>query len=235
MARSKPLVVIAENDESYRQTVLEFLQAEGYQAIGASNGAEALQKIRSGQRPDLILLDLEMPILSGWEFLAVREGDPMLLMIPVIVLSGRDNPGLEVGPNAFLAKPVEPEKLKRLIEQVLDETNPDPERLPRSSEPWSVDEKRPNILRNSFGRVVAFVASEREARRVAAVVNGTARLSTEALEQGIIDKGLECLYELSRYDTDDQYRKKVETGSGIATLLNRRDEIARMLHVEPPK
>ncbi|MFY9552180.1 MAG: response regulator [Thermoanaerobaculia bacterium] len=234
MVRSKPLVVIAENDEGYRQTVLEFLQAEGYLAIGASNGAEALQKIRSGKRPDLILLDLEMPILSGWEFLAVREGDPMLLMIPVIVLSGRDNPGLEIGPNAFLAKPVEPAKLKRLIEQILDETNPDPERLPRSTEPWSVDEKRPNILRNSFGRVVAFVASEREARRVAAVVNGTARLSTEALEQGIIDKGLECLYELSRYDTDEKYRKEVETGSGIAPLLNRRDEIARMLHFEPP-
>jgi CheY-like chemotaxis protein len=233
MTRSKPLIVVAENDEGYRRILLEFLEAEGYQAIEAANGADALQKIRSGKRPDLILLDLEMPILSGWELLALREGDPMLLMIPVIVLSGKEDPGPEAGSNVFLAKPVSPAKLKLAIEQILDEANPDPERMPRRSEPWSVDGKRPNILRNNFGRVAAFVASEREARRVAAAVNGTSRLSTEALEQGIIDKGLECLYELHRYDTDETFRKELDTGSGVEPLLKRRDEIARVLHFAP--
>ena len=54
------------------------------------NGADVLQKIRvTLRRPDLILIDLKMPVLGGWDFLAVREGDPF----PVIVLSGeRDSP-----------------------------------------------------------------------------------------------------------------------------------------------
>ena len=234
MSRSKPRLLVAENDESSLKVLLDLLQADGYEATGAVNGADALQKIRNGRRPDLILLDLDMPVLSGTEFLAVRESDPLLLMIPVIVLSGMTNEGLNIPANSFLAKPVNPEKLKSLIERVLEEANPDPERRPRKSEPWVVDEKRASILRNSFGQAVAFVASEREARRVVAAINGASRLSTEALEQGIIDKGLECLYQLHRYDTDESYRKQVDGAEGRDSLMTRRDEIARMLGFAPP-
>jgi len=234
MSRSKPRILVAENDESSLNILLELLESEGYDTTGAANGAEALKKIRNGKRPDLILLDLDMPVLSGNEFLTVRESDPLLLMIPVIVLSGMANEGLNIAPDAFLAKPVNPEKLKALIERTLDNANPDPERQPRASEPWTMDEKRVNILRNSFGQAVAFVASKREARRVAAAINGASRLSTEALEQGIIDKGLECLYQLHRYDTDESYREEVDRANGRASLLTRREEIARMLGFTSP-
>ena len=233
MSRSKPRILVAENDQSSLKILLDLLESEGYEANGAVNGADALQKIRNGKRPDLILLDLDMPILSGTEFLTVRESDPLLLMIPVIVLSGMTSVGLNIAPNSFLAKPVNPEKLKGLIERVLDEANPDPERRPRASEPWTVDEKRASILRNSFGQAVAFIASEREARRVVAAINGASRLSTEALEQGIIDQGLECLYQRHRYDTDESYRKEVDRADGRASLMTRRDEIARMLGFTP--
>jgi CheY-like chemotaxis protein len=234
MSRSKPRILVAENDESSLKILLELLQSEGYEATGAVNGADALQKIRNGKRPDLILLDLDMPILSGTEFLTLRDADPLLLMIPVIVLSGMANEGLKIAPNAFLMKPVNPDKLKGLIERILDEANPDPERQPRSSEPWTLDGKRANILRNNFGQAVAFVASEREARRVVAAINGASRLSTDALEQGIIDKGLECLYQLHRYDTDESYRKEIDGADGRAQLFTRRDEIARMLGFTSP-
>jgi two-component system cell cycle response regulator DivK len=234
MSRSKPRILVAENDESSLKILLELLQSEGYEATGAVNGADALQKIRNGKRPDLILLDLDMPILSGTEFLTLRDADPLLLMIPVIVLSGMANEGLRIAPNSFLAKPVNPEKLKGLIERILGEANPDPERQPRSSEPWTLDGKRANILRNNFGQAVAFVASEREARRVVAAINGASRLSTDALEQGIIDKGLECLYQLHRYDTDESYRKEIDGADGRASLMTRRDEIARMLGFASP-
>ncbi len=234
MSRSKPRILVAENDESSLKILLELLESEGYEATGAVNGADALQKIRNGKRPDLILLDLDMPILSGTEFLTLRESDPLLLMIPVIVLSGMVNEGLNIAPNSFLAKPVNAEKLKDLIERILQEANPDPARQPRPSEPWTVDEKRGNILRNSFGQAVAFVASERESRRVVAAINGASRLSTEALEQGIIDKGLECLYQLHRYDTDESYRREVDGADGRASLMTRRDEIARMLGFASP-
>ena len=59
-----------------------------------------------------------------------------------------------------------------------------------------------------------------------AAINGTSRLSTDALEQGIIDKGLDCLYDLNRYDVDEEYRSRVGSDSGFERILERRREIA---------
>ena len=62
-----------------------------------------------------------------------------------------------------------------------------------------------------------------------AAINGTSRLSTDALEQGIIDKGLDCLYELNQYDSDEEYRNRVGGDSGFERILERRREIAAQL------
>jgi CheY-like chemotaxis protein len=227
----RPLILLAEDDDSLRASITEVLDSEGYEIIATPNGAAALQKIRAGsRRPDLILLDLRMPILNGWEFLAVREGDPVLLLIPVIVISGDDErPRPELGPVVYVSKPIESAKLIQAVAEVLEESMPDPERLPRRSEPWSVYEEKPSVVRNRFGRIVAYVRSNREARRLVAAVNGTSRISTEALESGIVDKGLECLYSLNRYDTDEEFRVQLDAGSGLADVISRRAEIAAML------
>jgi len=126
LSPTKPRIVVAENDPEYRRTLLDFLDSEGYEGVEAVNGADALEKIRGGRRPDLILLDLDMPVLSGAEFLAVRESDPTLLMIPVIVISGAGDRPAEIGSGSFLAKPVSPDKLRRVIVETLDEADPDP-------------------------------------------------------------------------------------------------------------
>lgn len=230
MPEFKPLLLIAEDDETLRSLLVQSLESEGYEVIGAPNGAAALQKIRTAvRRPDLILLDLRMPILNGWEFLAVREGDPVLLLIPVIVLSAETDVRPELGHVAVMRKPVDMAKLSRLVAEVLEESAPDPERLPRRSEPWSVQDGKPSVVRNSLGRIVAYVRSEREARRIIAAVNGTTRISTDALESGIIDRGLECLYQLHRYDTEDDFRKHLDEGGGLAQVITRRGEIAAIL------
>jgi len=227
----RPLLVLAEDDETLRASLAAFLESEGYEVVATPNGAAALQKIRTGpRRPDLILLDLRMPILNGWEFLAVREGDPVLLLIPVIVLSGdEERPQPELGPVVYVSKPVDYAKLSQAVAEVLEESTPDPERLPSRIEPWSVHEERPNVVRNRFGRIVAYVRSSREARRLVAAVNGTSRISTEALEAGIVDKGLECLYQLHNYDTDQAFKTRLDAGSGIASVISRRAEIAAIL------
>jgi CheY-like chemotaxis protein len=229
----RALLLLAEDDESVRDSLVEFLVSEGYEVIAAPDGAAALQKIRAGnRRPDLILLDLRMPILNGWEFLAVREGDPVLLLIPVIVLSGdQERPRPELGPVTYISKPVDFARLSQAVAEVLEESMPDPERLPRRSEPWSVFEEKPNVVRNRFGRTIAYVRSLREARRLVAAVNGTTRISTEALEAGIVDKGLECLYELHQYDTDETFKIRLDAESGLATVISRRAEIAAMLRM----
>jgi CheY-like chemotaxis protein len=226
---SKSLVLVAEDDPSIRGGVIHFLELEGHEVVGVADGAALLQKIRGGRRPDLVVLDLEMPVLSGWEFLAIREADPVLLLIPVIVISGEASPPAEIGRNACISKPVRWDELRELVDTILDQSHPDPKRIPRRTEPWSVDERKPNVVRNSFGHVVAFVASSAEARRLVAAVNGISRISTDALEQGIIDKGLECLYDLNRYDTDEDYRRALGGEAGHASILSRRREIVSLL------
>jgi DNA-binding response OmpR family regulator len=175
------------------------------------------------------LLDLQMPILNGWEFLAVREGDPALLLIPVIVLSGEEQRRPELGPVVFVSKPIDFGKLSQAIAEILEESMADSDKLPRRSEPWSIHEEKPNVVRNRFGRTVAYVRSSREAHRLVAAVNGTARISTEALESGIVDKGLDCLFQLHRYETDEEFKAKLDGGSGIAPVISRRAEIAALL------
>jgi DNA-binding response OmpR family regulator len=222
------LILVAEGDGDLRSTLVEFLESEGFDVVGVSNAAEAVETIRTGRRrPDLLIIDLNISVLSGWNFLAMRLADPALLLIPVVVLSEEADAPPEAPGSTFLKKPVDLDKLAVVVRRVLDESTPDPSR--RRNEPWSVDEKRPNVVRNSFGHVVAFVGSERQARRIVAAVNSTSRISTEALEQGIIRKGLECLYRLSRYDSDEAYRREVDGGTGLASILERRAEIARML------
>jgi DNA-binding response OmpR family regulator len=226
----KRLILVAEGDRDLRSTVVEVLESEGFDVVGVSNASKAVDAIRAGQRrPDLVVLDLNVSVLSGWNFLAMRLADPLLLLIPVVVLSDKPEAPPQAPRLTFLLKPVDLDKLAVVVRRVLDESSPDPQRLLRRSEPWSVDNKRPNVVRNRFGHVVAFIGSEREARRIVAAVNGTSQISTEALEEGIIDKGLECLERLNRYDSDEAYREEVDGGSGLASILERRAEVARML------
>ena len=226
----KPLILVAEDDDGFRSTLLSALQLEGYEAVGVRSGEEALERIRSGERrPDLVVLDLNMSVLSGWDFLAVRQKDPVLLLTPILVMSAEPEVPREISPEMFLQKPFGFERFLQTVAKVLEWSSPDAERLPRASEPWSLDPQNPDVVKNAFGQAVAFVASEREARRLVAAVNGVTRISTEALEQGIVDKGLECLYDLNRYETDDAFRKEIDDRRGLESIQNRRREIAATL------
>jgi two-component system, chemotaxis family, chemotaxis protein CheY len=85
-------VLIVEDDEAVRESLAEVLELEGYQALQAANGKEALSLLRSSPRPDLILLDLVMPVMSGWQVLGRLRGTPALSSIPVLVLSSPYGP-----------------------------------------------------------------------------------------------------------------------------------------------
>ena len=226
----KPLVLVAEDDDGFRATLISALHLEGYETVGVSSGEAALERFRgSERRPDLIVLDLNMGIVSGWDFLALRQRDPVLLLTPIIVISAEAEVPPQVNPELFLQKPFGFERFLQAVAKVVEWSSPDAERLPKASEPWAMDEQNPSLVKNAFGQAVAFVSSEREARRLVAAVNGTTRLSTDALEQGIVDKGLECLYDLNRYDTDESYRKEIDERRGLETIRSRRLEIAAAL------
>jgi CheY-like chemotaxis protein len=107
---SSRTLLLVEDDPSVRESLSDLLQMEGYQVVEARHGGEALEALRAGLHPCVILLDLMMPIMNGWEFRAAQSGDPEIAAIPVIVLSATRNlrEALPpVRPAAFLSKPVE--------------------------------------------------------------------------------------------------------------------------------
>jgi CheY-like chemotaxis protein len=102
-------VLVVDDEVDIREAVAELLAGEGYEVLDASDGAEALRKARAFH-PSVVLLDLMMPGMNGWEFCARRKGDPELERIPVIVLSAL---GRVQGIDAveYLQKPFELEDL----------------------------------------------------------------------------------------------------------------------------
>jgi CheY-like chemotaxis protein len=84
---SSRIVLVVDDDQDIRDALCELLLDEGYRAVAAANGAEALSYLRSCELPCVILLDLMMPIMDGWEFRRQQKGDPRLSAIPVVVIT----------------------------------------------------------------------------------------------------------------------------------------------------
>ncbi|MCK4549979.1 MAG: response regulator [Candidatus Krumholzibacteria bacterium] len=121
MAKGKILVV---DDEVNITQILEFsIGAEGYEVITAANGEEAIDKARREQ-PDLIILDVMMPKIDGYEACRILKANPLTKGIPVVLLTakGRDidkRLGYEVGATDYIIKPFSPNKLVDRIHQLL--------------------------------------------------------------------------------------------------------------------
>jgi CheY-like chemotaxis protein len=100
-------VLVVEDDDDIREVIAEILRAEGYEVFCAQNGLRALEVIQKERRPDLVLLDLMMPIMSGWEVLEELQAEESLAQIPVVVVSAMHAPGAR----EHLSKPVDLERL----------------------------------------------------------------------------------------------------------------------------
>jgi CheY-like chemotaxis protein len=90
-----PLIVVVDDDLAVREVLSELLRMEGYLAITFGFGAEAMAALRGGLRPDLILLDLRMPDMNGWDFRRLQLADPELAAIPVVIATGATERPLE--------------------------------------------------------------------------------------------------------------------------------------------
>ena len=115
------LVMIVEDDRDVRDSVREALEDHGYQTIGASQGREALELLRSSAaKPCIILLDMMMPVMDGWAFRKAQTADPALSSIPVIVLtahSSASDTARDMGAVGFLRKPVTLQELLTAVKQ----------------------------------------------------------------------------------------------------------------------
>ena len=113
-------ILLVDDDEDTRTGVAELLRLDGYQVAEAGDGQDALGLLRAGLRPCLVLLDLNMPRTSGWEFRALQLIDRRIADIPVVAFSGQD--GLEQEAKSlklagFLSKPLDFDGLLATIQR----------------------------------------------------------------------------------------------------------------------
>lgn len=117
-------VLVVDDDADHREVLREVLSDQGYAVSCARDGAEALA-VLDGLRPSIILLDLNMPNMSGLEFRAAQVRDPSLRAIPTVVMTAVDRMHERVGvpaPEATLAKPVKLAQLLSILNRYAQDT-----------------------------------------------------------------------------------------------------------------
>jgi len=113
---NRPTVFIIEDDLDTREMIGRFLELEGFAVESAANGRDALERLGAGTRACVILLDLMMPVMDGWDFRQRQKSDPHMAAIPVIVFSAAGRDRIEqIEADDYLSKPVD---LDELLERV---------------------------------------------------------------------------------------------------------------------
>jgi two-component system cell cycle response regulator DivK len=120
----KPLVLVVDDFADNREMYCEYLTFSGYEVIEAKNGAEALEAAQT-RAPDIIVMDLSLPVMDGWEATRRLKADERTRRIPVVALTGHALPGHSKGARAagcdsFLAKPCPPDQLVAEIKRMLE-------------------------------------------------------------------------------------------------------------------
>ena len=110
-------VLIVEDDRDTREMLGRFLELEGFQVQTAANGELALKLLYGEQTPSVIILDLMMPVMNGWQFRVAQQSDPNLSEIPVVVVTAAgvrdDIPAISA--DGWLSKPVDFDRLLATI------------------------------------------------------------------------------------------------------------------------
>ena len=123
-------ILIVDDDEALRDVLTEALSEEGLDVSCSANGLEALKVLRAGLRPDVILLDLMMPVMDGWGFREEQSRDPELASIPVVVVTAAHWLHKPIDAHAIVRKPF---KLDELLGVVHGSGGASRGRVPRPS------------------------------------------------------------------------------------------------------
>src|SRR2546430_3507815 len=121
---ARPRVMVVDDYPDAREMYGEYLEYCGFEVVQASNGMEALQRALD-TKPDIILMDLSLPVMDGWEATRRLKADKRTANIPVVALTGHALAGIsdgakKAGCDAFVTKPCLPEDLVKEIRKVLE-------------------------------------------------------------------------------------------------------------------
>jgi CheY-like chemotaxis protein len=118
-----PVVMVVEDDEQVRELLVCALELEGYRVVEARNGREAIDQLHTNRDPALILLDLMMPVMDGWQFRMLQRREASLAAIPVVVVSAAgwlpERVAL-LGANGYLEKPIDLDLLLAAVHRHCD-------------------------------------------------------------------------------------------------------------------
>jgi CheY-like chemotaxis protein len=119
------VVLVVDDDYDIREALSDVLASEGYSVVTAADGGEALDRLRDGIRPDVMLLDLMMPRVSGVEVIDALRKDESLRQIPVVVCSANRGYGPDdLGVHDVLRKPVSVEELLEAVARAIRPRRP---------------------------------------------------------------------------------------------------------------
>ncbi len=168
--RAGKTVLVVEDSKTARKVISFVLNRKGYRIVEAASGTEALLAIE-GMMPDLVLLDVMLPDMTGYEILAVIRKNSRLAEVPVVMLTGKSSAadrqkGMIGGSNEYLTKPFEPTELLAVLARYLDPSIP----AATSPQPLSPPEKTEAVVKPA---VVKPIAARPPAGRVSTVVKPT--------------------------------------------------------------
>ena len=128
MSRAKPLILLVEDHPELRRLYAQELELSGFDVIEVANGADAITHTAE-HRPDVVLMDLSLPVLDGWEATRRLKTDHRTAHIPVVALTAHDGSGelqraTRAGCDWFVPKPCPPDALVAEIRRVLERTEP---------------------------------------------------------------------------------------------------------------
>lgn len=123
--RGSKRILVVEDQEDNRRIIRDLLSTRGYELIEARDG-EAGVRLAKEHVPDLILMDIQLPVLDGYEATRRIKADPALRAVPIVVvtsyaLSGDDQKAIAAGCDGYVAKPFSPRQLLATVRRFLDE------------------------------------------------------------------------------------------------------------------
>jgi CheY-like chemotaxis protein len=108
-------ILIVEDDKAIRDMMKSVLEVEGYTVLAASNGKMGIEALKGQESPNVILLDMMMPVMNGWDFLDFLRSNSLTRQIPVVIVSAYGEIARSVKPQGFVPKPIQ---LKALLDAI---------------------------------------------------------------------------------------------------------------------
>jgi CheY-like chemotaxis protein len=112
-----PGILVVDDDPDIRESLREVLVDEGYEVTCVANGREALEHLRNSPRPCVILLDLMMPVMDGWQFRREQKQDPTIADIPLVVITATGKRPVLIDAEELVMKPLDLGRLFEAIER----------------------------------------------------------------------------------------------------------------------